>query len=204
LNFKSEESYQRVLDAQKRGRETVKINNKLKEEEYYKNPKPCKRCGCEISYEKRKNKFCSRSCGASYNNIGINRHVSVNGKDKKRFCLFCGSELKRNKKYCSFKCLRALKHKEYVEDLENNIITSKVILRRYLMVKYDFKCQKCGWGIPNPVSGTVCLDMHHIDGDADNNVLSNVELLCPNCHSLTDTYKNVDNNRKSTRINRKK
>jgi len=70
----------------------------LKEEEYYKNPKPCKRCGCEISYEKRKNKFCSRSCGASYNNIGINRHVSVNGKDKKRFCLFCGSELKRNKK----------------------------------------------------------------------------------------------------------
>lgn len=35
----------------------------------------------------------------------------------------------------------------------------------------------------------VVLEIHHIDGNSDNNVLSNVMLLCPNCHSLTDTYK---------------
>ena len=27
--------------------------------------------------------------------------------------------------------------------------------------------------------------MHHIDGDCTNNKIENLQLLCPNCHSLT-------------------
>lgn len=30
--------------------------------------------------------------------------------------------------------------------------------------------------------------MDHIDGNPKNTRLSNVRLLCPNCHSQTDTY----------------
>ena len=67
------------------------------------------------------------------------------------------------------------------------------------MEKQEEKCSKCGWSEKNPVSKTVCLDLHHKDGDAHNNKLSNVELICPNCHSLTNTYKRVNTNRKSTR-----
>lgn len=35
----------------------------------------------------------------------------------------------------------------------------------------------------------------HIDGDISNNVLLNARLLCPNCHSQTETFrvKNKDN-----------
>jgi hypothetical protein len=33
------------------------------------------------------------------------------------------------------------------------------------------------------------LELHHKDGDRTNNILSNIELLCPNCHALTDNYR---------------
>ena len=33
----------------------------------------------------------------------------------------------------------------------------------------------------------------HIDGNALNNSEENLRLLCPNCHSLTSTYRNTGN-----------
>lgn len=49
------------------------------------------------------------------------------------------------------------------------------------------KCAKCGlkeWqGQPIP------LEVHHIDGNEFNSDLSNLEIVCPNCHALTDNYK---------------
>lgn len=33
------------------------------------------------------------------------------------------------------------------------------------------------------------LELHHKDGNKNHNELSNYELLCPNCHALTDTYR---------------
>ena len=32
------------------------------------------------------------------------------------------------------------------------------------------------------------LELHHIDGDETNNELTNLQYLCPNCHSLTENY----------------
>ena len=49
------------------------------------------------------------------------------------------------------------------------------------------QCERCGktrWlGEPIP------LELHHKDGDRTNNTLPNIELLCPNCHALTDNYR---------------
>jgi hypothetical protein len=201
MNFKSEETRQKVLDAQKRGKET-RIKNLEKrlaslEEEYYKHPVLCKECDSILKYKKRHNKFCSQNCSATYNNKLRNK------TRKETNCLFCGKVLERhNYKYCSLQCQHDLSIQNKCILIEDNCLVSKSSLRSYLMRKYDSKCQKCGWGIPNPVSKTVCLDLHHKDGDASNNVLDNVEILCPNCHSLTNTYKNVDSNRKSSRIYR--
>jgi 5-methylcytosine-specific restriction endonuclease McrA len=48
---------------------------------------------------------------------------------------------------------------------------------------------ECGWCEINPKSGNVPIDLDHIDGNSTNNNFENVRLLCPNCHSLTPTYK---------------
>lgn len=62
-------------------------------------------------------------------------------------------------------------------------------LRKFLFLKYDSKCSVCGWGEANPFTGVVPLEAHHLDGNYANNVEENLCLLCPNCHSLTGTYR---------------
>ena len=51
----------------------------------------------------------------------------------------------------------------------------------------EHKCECCGlstWlGKPIP------LELHHKDGDRHNNTLDNFELLCPNCHAFTESYR---------------
>lgn len=75
------------------------------------------------------------------------------------------------------------------EYLQNsvNIQSNKV---RHRLLEEGIKphqCEKCGlteW-LGNPIP----LELHHKDGNRDNNVLENYQLLCPNCHALTDSYR---------------
>lgn len=71
-------------------------------------------------------------------------------------------------------------------------------LKKYLFNKYNNQCSLCGWGEINPTSNTLPLEVEHIDGNFENNSETNLTLLCPNCHSLTPTYKgaNKGNGRK--------
>lgn len=73
---------------------------------------------------------------------------------------------------------------------------------RFLRCKYNNKCAKCGWCEINIHTNKVPLEVEHIDGNYKNNCENNLILLCPNCHSLTSTYKGA--NRGNGRKKRKK
>ncbi len=64
--------------------------------------------------------------------------------------------------------------------------------KKYLIHKHGEECMECGWGETNPYSSKVPIELEHIDGDGSNNSLDNLKLLCPNCHSLTPTYKSLN------------
>lgn len=173
---------------------------------YENNPKLCKYCGNSISYEDRNRKdFCNQSCAASYNN------TLRGGKIRKHLthCLNCGKELSKSAiKYCDNKCRIEFEYKMYIErwkqDLENGVTGKYDIsnhIRKYLFEKHNNSCQICGWNKTNPKSGKVPLQVHHIDGNCLNNKEENLQLLCPNCHSLTDTFGNLNDS--SSRIYRK-
>lgn len=182
--------------------------------------------------ETKNPKFCSRSCSAKINNLGIQRN-----KKKVRLCLNCGDETS-NKKYCSLlcsapmhnvgvhrkntkikvikacsycgkickcgdsmccsaKCQHALRRAKLIaawiegsfEGGNNNNGLVHRAIRHYLLEQANYKCPQCGWGEINPKSHTIPLEVDHIDGDWRNNRPANLRVLCPNCHSLTPTYK---------------
>lgn len=53
-------------------------------------------------------------------------------------------------------------------------------------IKED-KCECCGTG--NIWQGKpLSLQLDHIDGNHNNNILKNLQIVCPNCHTQTDTH----------------
>lgn len=60
------------------------------------------------------------------------------------------------------------------------------------------KCERCGnshW-----LGQEITLEVHHKDGDSLNNKLNNLELLCPNCHALTNNWRGKNIKKKMIRI----
>jgi hypothetical protein len=49
------------------------------------------------------------------------------------------------------------------------------------------ECNICGINQWN--NKPVNLELDHVDGNRTNHLLQNLRLLCPNCHSQTDTYR---------------
>ena len=54
-------------------------------------------------------------------------------------------------------------------------------------------CESCG--LTEWMSNPIPLELHHRNGIKSDNSFENIELLCPNCHALTDNYraKNIKN-----------
>ena len=65
--------------------------------------------------------------------------------------------------------------------------TSKLSKRLIKEGYKEYKCEECGISEWN--GKRIGLELNHIDGDNGNNRLCNLQLLCPNCHSQTHTYK---------------
>ena len=110
--------------------------------------------------------------------------------DIKDRCLNCDSELptrfktKRPRKFCgNNKCQHDYARKVAIEKGLAGIGSTK----RHLIETRGYKCECCEnsqW-----MNKPIPLDLDHCNGDFNDNSLSNVRLLCPNCHAQTPTYK---------------
>lgn len=130
------------------------------------------------------------------------------GNVKTFICSWCGTE-KRCKgssyknKYCSNSCQRAdvTEKKKLAWLNEGKDWSGK---KEYLLTEVGRKCEECGQGeVWNGKPLTLQLD--HIDGDSDNNRRDNLRILCPHCHTQTETYGNAGKGsryKKNTKRNR--
>lgn len=124
-------------------------------------------------------------------------------------CLRCGKPLtaeQRHNIYCSHEC--SIKYQQekkinaWLNGDSNGTIANGVLsetIRQYLITKANHSCELCGWNQINPITNTVPLEIHHKDGNYLNNNIENLQVLCPNCHSLTPNYRNLNRTFSSTR-----
>jgi hypothetical protein len=151
----------------------------------------CNQCGKEFKvppsrYNAKKKKvfYCSPECGQLKSR-----------KHNEKICPNCGKKFRRKNTYCSQTCQHTYEYNQFIsrwkQGLETGISgkggTSQYI-KKYVREKYGNKCTKCGWDKVNPFTGKVPLQLEHKDGHWDNNKEENLDLICPNCHSLTETY----------------
>lgn len=133
---------------------------------------------CKISIYRRPgeikkgNVFCSLKC------YGISCR-------KEKPCLICGTLIlsSQNKKTCSRACANKLRigTKYTGLRLKDKVVTAFFLKKRLVKLKGPV-CERCSF------DNLDILQVHHIDRNRKNNDLSNLELLCPNCHYSEHYY----------------
>lgn len=144
----------------------------------------CEQCKETFEAKKgQKRKFCSRVCASRYNGFKYPKRVS----EKPTFdeCINCGGEkASKFRKYCSHTCQQ---EHQRLEKIKKGTLGEQP-LRKFLIEKRGSSCEECGVNHFNPFSLNPIVQVDHIDGDASNNDLKNLRLLCPNCHAMTPTF----------------
>lgn len=199
-----------------KSQQTQQLQKQQRIDKYNENPVICKHCGKSLPYEDRHKKFCNSSCAATYSNLRRTRKYPVKEiidennnitfiRDRGN-CLNCGKPLQNNqKKFCNAQCQGQYKNKQLIEQWQQGkhpgVMPNGQVspfIKSYLLQKHNYKCELCGWDKVNPHTGKIPLEIHHKDGNWQNNKEDNLQVLCPNCHSLTANYKasNKGNGRK--------
>ena len=138
--------------------------------------KQCPRCSKEHN---KAGAYCSRSCA--------NSRVWSEETNKQRSAKLAGRVVSRGPADKD-------KWKENIKQawLEKYIATPFEQLgmenrRRRVFEEQNHSCNKCG--ISEWQGFKICLELEHKDGNNTNNSRENLEGLCPNCHSITDTWR---------------
>jgi hypothetical protein len=138
--------------------------------------------------KKTNNNFCSKSCAAIFNNKKYPKRKKV-VKEIRSTCRGCGTIIIKPypRVFCSKDCNNSYLRTKTIERIENQESVTPNSLRMYLIQKLGERCTNpnCGWDWSKPCT----VEVEHIDGDSENNDPTNLTLLCPNCHSMTPTYK---------------
>jgi hypothetical protein len=76
---------------------------------------------------------------------------------------------------------------EILKGMHPSYQTFKLKIRLLSEGIFENKCLKCSLSEWN--NEQLDMELDHIDGDRTNHILTNLRMLCPNCHAQTPTYR---------------
>lgn len=149
--------------------------------------------GCGQRVKSRHAQCCSRACSDK-----------LRQEQRKHPCRRCSTPT-LNQAYCSHKCWS--EHTYETRPSWSRWVTAWLagetttedeakhwgVIREYLLLTRGERCARCGWSERNQYSGYVYLEIDHHNGNKTNCRPENLEILCPNHHSLTPTYQHLNN-----------
>jgi RNA polymerase subunit RPABC4/transcription elongation factor Spt4 len=139
--------------------------------------KQCPKCGKDHNMS---GVFCSRSCANSRvfsDDAKLKKSVALKGKPSNKSEIADKDAWRKN---ISEKLLARSDSRQF-EDCGWDTKRKRVIREQ------NYKCITCGlseW-LGKPIS----FEIDHKDGDNANDSRDNLEAMCPNCHSTTDTWR---------------
>lgn len=159
----------------------------------------CEKCGKEHDGSFGSGRFCNSYCARSFStqknrkeiNIALSKSIKSSERFKNAVAARTGkSDIERYgiEKALKIKEKRLTALKNHFGDLYPFVYGSDSSSVKLRLHKEITECQSCGltqWK-DKPIS----LELHHLDGDNQNNIKENVLLLCPNCHSQTENFRN--------------
>ena len=146
----------------------------------------CKKCNKVFEPKKGLINYCSMECRNS-------REWSEEDKLKKSESAKKSEKVKlineRNRHLIDFKKIGELNreraNRKILDEQFENLSFDR--LKKRVSLEQNDKCNRCG--ISEWLGEKITLELEHKDGNHFNNERDNLECLCPNCHSLTPTWR---------------
>jgi hypothetical protein len=159
----------------------------------------CKKCKKEFTPKKGYINYCSDDCKYSRifseDSITKKRNATIKMWDNGKLSKVNWNHINNDKN-------KIEKNKNHwKKELKKRIDSGDKIwigtIKKFLIEEHGHCCMICG--IKEWMGKFLHLEIDHIDGNKKNNELTNLRILCPNCHSQTDTwrFKNIYLKRRS-------
>lgn len=148
----------------------------------------CKKCEVDFIPSKGLINYCSLACR---NTRVFTDEAKIKKADQNKIFWRNLSDLERVERIS--KIHTPTRIKKIKETLEKKINEKPFVsvcfdVKRVRVIKeQENKCNSCG--IFEWMGSPISLEIDHIDGNNKNNSRDNLEGLCPNCHSLTPTWR---------------
>lgn len=175
--------------------------------------KKCENCNKEHEGTYGSGRFCSKLCARSFSTKAkrneINKKVSkklIGRKTRNYYSI--QNNLKKSKikkeylnitpeeRWKKIKEKRDSTYKKKLLNADYDTLGNERLKKRIVLEQHGI-CNNCK--LSDWLGNDIPLELEHIDGNHHNNERNNLEALCPNCHSLTPTWRGRN---KSNNINR--
>lgn len=156
--------------------------------------KACPKCKTEHT---KSGIYCSRSCANSRKFTQETRD-KISNTNRKNY-----QQLSVEQREARERALRSQGRTTCVNTLDRLLTDDFGVLgmqskRMRVIVEQNAACNHCG--LTHWRDQRITLELEHKDGDNSNNARENLEALCPNCHSLTPTWRGRKNKRLQTKL----